>query len=213
MSTYDTKKTPDYSPLVVHFTKDAEFVMGHLFKDDHPLVHFRNASAIERLLGILKSRTIHATPMPFLPRNAAAVCFTECIWKALTKFATRYSPYGVVFSKRLIYQKGGGPALYLRGNVLKTLWDGIPESLEPFIQPFDPDAVLKPGVPLDWLHEREWRLPASLAFEYSDVEYVIVGSIDDATKVVKEVGAQHLPEDQVIPMEVYQTISEAWGGD
>ncbi len=212
MSGYDTTKTPDYSPLIVHFTKSGNFMMPDLIAEKHPLNPFKTAPAVDRLLNILQSRTIYATPMPFLPRHASAVCFTECIWEALTRHATRYSPYGVVFSKRLIHKQGGGPALYVRGDVLKALGDSLPSALEPFVAPFDPEAALKPGVRLDWLHEREWRLPESLSFEYHDVEYVIVSTIDDARTVGHQIGAQYLPEDKLIPMEVYETIQEAWSG-
>ena len=211
MDGYDTLRTPDYSPLIVHFTKDSKFMRADLVPDDHPLHPYKNASAFDRLLHILTSKTVHATPMPFLPTHASAVCFTECIWKALTRHAKRYSTYGIVISKRLVHKMGGGPALYLRGDVLKELGNNLPLRLEPFVVPFDPDAVVKAGVPQDWLHEREWRLPQSLTFNYEDVEFVVVNTIEDARKVVMQIGAYNLPEAKLIPMEVYETIAEAWG--
>ncbi len=163
---------------------------------------------MERLISILESRTIHASPMAFLPRHPEAVCFTECIWDALIGHAERYSPYGVVFSKHVIFERNGGPALYIRGDTLNSIGPQIPPEIEPLVAPFDPDGVL--GVRLDWVHEREWRLPNSLTFEYSDVEYVIVESIQDAIRVVQRIGAQHVPEEKLIPMEVYRTIRQAW---
>jgi hypothetical protein len=210
MSEFDTAKTPDYSPLVVHFTRDRKFASPGLIRDGHPVYEFRDHSAVDRLLNILRSKVIYATPMPFLPKNAPAVCFTECIWDALTRLAARYSPYGVVLSKRFIFDNGGGPALYARGNVLQKLWDAFPESMEPFVAPFDPEAILKKGVPLDWLAEREWRLPKNLSFEYRDVQYVIVNTIEDARNIVHQIGADHLPEERLIPIEVYATIRKAW---
>ena len=187
-------------------------VKDDLIGEAHPLYQHKAGTAIDKLVSILESRTVHASPMPFLPHNSAAVCFTECIWDALVGFAERYSPYGVVFSKRLVFERGGGPALYVRGDSLQSLGADVPSSLEPLIAPFDPGAVLSPGVPLDWLHEREWRLPSSLEFEYSDVEYVIVESIQDAIRVVQRIGAQHVPEHKFIAMEVYRTIRRAWSG-
>jgi hypothetical protein len=186
-------------------------VMADLVEESHPLFAFRTAPARDRLISILKTKTIHASPMPFLPRNPSAVSFTECVWGGLTSLAEQYSPYGVVFSKHLIFGKGGGPALYVRGDTVRGLAGDIPASIEPFIAPFDPEALLKPGVPLDFLHEREWRLPSPLAFEYSDLEYVLVESIRDATWVVHQIGEQHLPEEKLIPMEVHRTIKSAWG--
>jgi len=211
MSEYDITRTPDYSPLVVHFTRDKKFATHGLIEENHPVFKFKDFSAIDRILNILRSRTIYATPMPFLPKNASAVCFTECIWDALTRLSMRYSSYGIVFSKRLIFKSGGGPAIYMRGDILQKLWNSLPECIEPFVAPFDPEAVIKKGVPLDFLTEREWRLPKDLTFEYSDVEYIIVRTIEDARNIVHQIGAVNLPEDQVIPIEVYETIMKAWG--
>lgn len=210
MTTYDTRRTADYSPLLVHFTKGRRMVMDELIGAGHPLFGHRGSSAREKLVNILESRTIHASPMPFLPNNPPAVCFTECVWDALIGHAERYSPYGVVFSKRLVFERGGGPALYIRGDSLRAIGNNVPPALEALIAPFDPEGALEPGVRLDWLHEREWRVPGSLTFEYSDVEYVIVDSMEDARQVVHQIGAQHLPEEKVIPMEVYRTIERAW---
>jgi hypothetical protein len=207
---YDIAKTPDYSPLVVHFTKDKKFVRNDLVSDGHALHDLGSLTARERLLSILKTKIIHTSPMPFLPNNAQAVCFTECIWDSLTLLSTRYSSYGVVVNKRLIFKNGGGPALYVRGDTLKK-WTTIPAALEPLITPFDPEGVIKPGVILDFLDEREWRLPCDLCFEYSDLEYVIVGSIKDAVDIVHEIGAANLPQEKVIPIEVYKAIKSSWG--
>lgn len=213
MSSYDTRKRADYSPLVVHFTKGKEFVRHGLVTKGDPLFDFKRASAMERLVSILKTKTIYSSPMPWLPNSPRAVCFTECIWDALISLSEVYSPYGVVFSKRLIFDKGGGPALYVRGDQLKKLIElkAIPPDLEPFIEPFDPGAVLKPEVPIDFLHEREWRLPSHFTFEYSDLEYVLVESIADATSVVHQIGSERLPEKKLIPLNTYEEIRKAWG--
>jgi hypothetical protein len=151
--------------------------------------------------------------MPWLPNYPRAVCFTECIWDSLISLSEVYSPYGVVFSKRLIFDKGGGPALYVRGDQLSKLIGAgnIPPDLEPFIEPFDPKAVLRRGVTIDYLHEREWRLPSQLSFEYSDLEYVLVKSIEEATSVVHRIGAANLPEKKLIPLNTYEEIRKAWG--
>jgi len=212
MTTYDTRRTPDYSPLLVHFTKNPgrPMVRNDLIKRSHPLFRYKRVGALDRLISILTSMTIHASPMPFLPNSPQAVCFTECIWEALVNHTEGYSPFGIVFSKRLIYQQGGGPALYIRGTTLQSLMGSLPTNLEPFIAPFDPESVLQPGVRLDYLHEREWRLPRSLMFGYSDVEFVIVESIKDAAQVVNQIGAQRVPEDKFIPIEVYRNIRTAW---
>jgi|ERR1041385_3745422 hypothetical protein len=207
---FDTLRTPDYSPFVVHFAKNGQMVLEGDIPEGDPLYIHRGTQAEERLMNILTSRTIYASPMPFLPLPSRAVCFTECIWEGLNRLAEQYSSYGVVFSKRLIFDSGGGPALYLRGDTFNVIGNNIPRELHPFIAPFDPESRLRPGVRLDWVHEREWRLPTSLTFTYADIEYVLVESIEAASRVVHQIGAQHLPESKIIPMEVYRNIKQAW---
>jgi hypothetical protein len=199
--------------LIVHFTKGKQFVLHDLVPEGDPLSSFKQASAKDRLLSILATKTIYPSPMPWLPNSPKAVCFTECVWDALISLSEGYSPYGVVFSKRLIFDKGGGPALYVRGEQLKKLIaaGAIPPDLEPFIEPFDPGGVLKQGVKIDYLHEREWRLPSQFTFEYSDLEYVLVESIEDATYVVHQIGRRRLPEEKLIPLKTYEGIRKAWG--
>ena len=75
MMEYHTKKTPDYSPLVVHLTKnpDRKMVREDIIDNKHPLYGFKNLTSRERLISILESKTIHASPMPFLPRRRLSV--------------------------------------------------------------------------------------------------------------------------------------------
>lgn len=176
---------------------------------EHPLHQYKQSSAIDRLANILVTKTIHSAPMP-LAGDASAVCFTECVWDALMAYGNRYSSYGVVFSKRTVFQAGGGPALYIRGDILQSEVDRLPQSLKAFVVPFDPGGLVQEGVIQDWIHEREWRLPAALTFQYADVRYVLVESIGDADRIMQLVGTINLPADKFIPMEVYRTIREAW---
>ncbi|MFC2050784.1 hypothetical protein ACFLTN_06370 [Chloroflexota bacterium] len=208
---YDTKKTADHSPYVVHFVKERKFTTAHLITTSDPLFPYLESTALEKLMNILRSKTIYPSPMPYLPNNPKAVCFTECIWDALIELADRYSPYGIVFSKRTIFEKGGGPTLYVRGDNLKSMGNEIPECIEALIAPFDPEAVLMPGNILDWCHEREWRLPHELEFQHSDIEYLIVHSIADANEIVETFGTEVIPRNKILVMEVYRTIRSAWG--
>jgi hypothetical protein len=185
-------------------------LMADLIGETHPLFKFRTAPPRDRLVNILKERKIYSSPMPFLPRNANAVCFSECIWEGLAALSEQYSAYGVVFSKRLIFKKGGGPALYMRGDHVRDLGGNIPASIEPFVAPFDPEGALEPRAPLDFLHEREWRLPGALNFEYSDIENVLVETIKDAVWVIDQIGSGNLQEDRLIPMDVHRSIKRSW---
>lgn len=209
---FDTLWTPDYSPLVVHFTKGTPINRRDLLTEGDPLHAHQQTPAFERLKSIIQNRVIHGAPIPFVPNDPRAVCFTECVWEGLNALADRYSYYGIVFSKRLLFDQGGGPALYVRGDMLQNLGAGLPPDMYPFIAPFDPEAKLKQGVRLDWLQEREWRVPHSLKFADADIQYVLVNSIADASQLVQFIGAQHLPEKKVIPMEVHRQIKQAWTG-
>ena len=212
MTNYYTRKTPDYSPLLVHFARDGtsrRMVREDDIPAEHPFHPHKQQAAIERLASILTTRTIHASPMP-LVGDASAVCFTECVWDALVAHENRYSSYGVVFSKRSIFQAGGGLALYVRGDILHSEIGSLSQALKAFVVPFDPNGLLQKGVIQDWIHEREWRLPASFNFEYADVKYVLVESIADADHIMQLVGTINLPADRFIPMEVYSTIRTAW---
>lgn len=207
---YDTLKTADYSPLLVHLVRNKSFSTPDLISDSHPLSDHKNDSAKERLINILTTQTIIASPMPWIPKNPEATCFTECVWRALVRHTNSYSCYGLVFKKRLIFANGGGPALYVRGDAFSSFVSNLAEDQQVFVTPFDPDRVLKRGVRLDYLHEREWRLPGSLSFDYSDIEYVIVDSTEEVHEVALKIGEQHIRQNQIIPMESYRTITEAW---
>ena len=206
MTTYNDRVTADYSPLLVHFTAQRKMMMP--VDDLHPLAAHRQSSAKDKLLSVLRLRTIYASPMPHLAAKPEAVCFTECIWDGLVELSdVSYSPYGVVLRKKLIHDRGGGPALYVRGDSIVAFGARIPDELAPMIAPFDPDAHLQRNVPLDWIHEREWRLPRSLEFEHSDLIHVLVDTVDD---VVEISALTDLPARMFIPMEVYRTIKKAW---
>ena len=120
--------------------------------------------------------------------------------------------HGTTGAHLVLPMTSGGSALRYHAlkNGVGAIGNRIPDELHPFIAPFDPEATLRAGVRLDYLQEREWRLPNSLTFDYANVEYVLVESIEDATWLVKQIGALRLPETKVIPMAVYRNIQQAW---
>ena len=86
----------------------------------------------------------------------------------------------------------------------------LPESGTPYW--LEGTAAPSPDASLDWLHEREWRLPGDFQFEDGDIEYVIVDTIGDAQQVVQTFGTVRFPFTKIIVMEVYRTIQAAWRG-
>ena len=67
---------PDFSNYVAHFTTDGKFK-----GDNNTEVEFEQMSAYDRLINILRSKTIKASNMPWT--GAKAVCFTESPWTSL----------------------------------------------------------------------------------------------------------------------------------
>lgn len=211
MPGFDTRVTPDYSPLVVHFTRDRSLTVDWKVDICHPLYEYKQASASRRLKNILRESTVYASPIPFVEENPNAVCFSECVWPAIADLSDKYSPYGLAFNKRVLFNRGGGPALYMRGDMLQESETEIPAEMRALISPFDPDAVLREGRPHDWIHEREWRLPRDLEFVDAEVEYVIVDSVADVEDLINTFGTERIPRSKFIVMEVYRNIQNAWG--
>lgn len=97
----------------------------------------------------------------------------------------RYSPCGIAFTKDFLFRKGGGPALYVRGDE----WDWVadmPAKLRARAVRLWPGATSTDGLPLpwylvrpsEWIHEREWWIagegaPVGVAFASGDVAFVI----------------------------------------
>lgn len=87
-----------------------------------------------------------------------------------------FKPWGVVFKRRFVYDRGGGPVYYMRSDDW-DLRDSVPLELRSRLIEFAPDK----GV--DWIEEREWRVvyregEIGFEFEPDDVEAVVVGDAD-----------------------------------
>lgn len=106
---------PDISDFVVHFsgrssTAGPGVPSGILTMKDW-----------ERLGQILVDQWIKAFP-PF-GTSEPVVCFTVCTTAGIKTLMSdrRYTPCGVAFSKDFVFRRGGGPALYVRGDE----WDHV----------------------------------------------------------------------------------------
>jgi hypothetical protein len=166
-------RVPDLADQVIHFTGRQG---GRINVDDDIL----NLSDEERLSRIVTSGTIRAfatwaAPLP-------VVCFTESTPAALRTLIAdgRYTPFGVAFNKQAVFDQRGGPALYVRGDEWHHL-HALPNELRSRAVRFWPGAEPDAGEalpdhltnPSEWLHEREWRVPANFRFDWDDVAYVL----------------------------------------
>ncbi len=211
---------PDFSDYVVHFTKDA-----HPFLEatpDEKWQGVKSLSAKERLFSILQSGQIWATRMPWT--NKPAVCFTECTWGSLLFHATRYSKFGVGFHKAFLFAAGGGPAIYLTPGLWKHQENYIGREKPPFdpnlysfITPFMPsyapqkyrEDFWRGKDPVDYSHEREWRVPHELVFELDKVAFVIVATYKDMAEAPKPLKDAIGRENWLI-MANYEKIEKFW---
>ena len=204
---------PDFSDFIVHFTKNAPPHSTEL----HPVEvdALAHTTARERLDRILRDGRILATRMPYTNRRAA--CFTECTWPSLLLHCQHYSPFGVGFRKSFVFQRGGGPAIYIRQDHYQSQVDkgGFADDVYPFLTPFAPgyappaylQAWNRP--PIDFTYQREWRTPNDLQFTPQDVEFVLVDVLSDfgALSAAARAG---LPESKWILLSNYKNIETLW---
>lgn len=155
---------PDFSDHLVHFT---DRVNGHSFLP----TDIYAMSASQRLESILQQQKIRSSR----PFNTAApvVCFSEATSAGLDHLigTVGYRPWGIVFDRQLIYDRGGGPVLHLRSEH----WGEIASLPAPTRARFVRFAAGES----DWLWEREWRVvyedDHGFEFDIKDVQALIVG--------------------------------------
>ena len=200
---------PDQSFYLAHFTKNGKDYTGSSVTDPS----LSEMSAFERLVNIIQERKIIACELPWTRKKA--VCFTECPWGSLLRHAESYSPYGVGFPKRLVYSRNGNPVIYANPKMFnEQIWD---KDVYPFVTPFVPSyaselvKAQKPfyGKPVDYTHEREWRVIKDFSFQYNNIAFVILDKYSDLKRrtdsLVEQIGVE-----KFIFMDTYKKIEELW---
>ena len=116
---------PDQSRYLAHFTKCNS--------------RGGKSSAKDIFKKIISDKTIKAHSVPWT--KGPAVCFTECPWTSMTNHANNYSPYGIGFTKKYIYERGGNPVFYVRPEIFsKQEWDvSIINYFTPFVPKYAPE--------------------------------------------------------------------------
>lgn len=151
------KARTDITDWVIHWTR-ARTVENNYESTFNVLQNILRCGYLEPSFAPRKSVTIRGPQTNTIQGPYPVVCFTDqplsSFIQSCMSLSSRYSPYGVSFEKRNLFQYGGRPAVYGDTNFLarlsnedKYLWvryDPIPDS-----QYGD--------YPLDWTHEREWR--------------------------------------------------------
>ena len=211
---------PDFSEYLVHFTKDPAPLASKDETDPH-ILKIASMTAKDRLISILNSRRIRATRMPWT--NKPAVCFTECTWASLFEHTKRYSRYGIGFTKKHLFSKGGAPAIYLPPGLMEhqkgyarpksAFADELFAFITPFCPPYAPDKYKNRfwsgKKDVDFTHEREWRTPHDLDFSLSEVEFVIVATYEDMAKAPKNL-KDRIGRDKWLLMNNYEKVERLW---
>ncbi len=138
--------------------------------------------AFKTLLKILGEKTLvgSTTQTGFIIGNKSAVCLQEAPLNAIaenllyekelrekTNAKVRYSAFGLRFNKAWIYKKGGRPVIYEEKDFIKSK---LPSDEYWRIVNYD---LSNNDYMIDWTHEREWRVPGDLRFEYQNVEVIV----------------------------------------
>jgi hypothetical protein len=173
LRTYDL---PDVGDHLIHFTGR----IGPKTDDVDPIILKRLPQ--QRLAHILVDGVIRG--FQTFGAGAPVVCLTESTKAAVTRlvFERRYEPCGIGFSKQFVFERNGGPALYVRGDEWEAATSNLLQPIRSRLVRFWPGAVADSGeylpdalsTPSEWLHEREWRVPTELRFSWEDVEFLIV---------------------------------------
>jgi hypothetical protein len=165
---------PDLADHVIHFT-------GRQGNKLWLAPEIGRLSDEERLAHILVDGRIQA--FQTFRSGAPVVCLTESVRPAVSELIRqrRYTPCGVGFSKDFVFGKGGGPALYVRGDEWPDI-EALPHPLRSRMIRFWPGATPDGGEflpdhlsrPSEWLQEREWRVAGDLTFSWEHVDFLIV---------------------------------------
>lgn len=134
------------------------------------------------LMKILEMKKIigSTTETGFIIGNKPAVCFQEAPLNAIaenleyekklredTNDKVRYKAFGLRFNKMWIYNKGGRPVIYEEKELMKSI---LPK--EEYWRIVNYDLHDRQHI-IDWTHEREWRVPGDIDFEYKDIEILV----------------------------------------
>lgn len=171
------KSRTDITRLVTHLTKPKDIDISNMNFSEI------NIKAVDNLIKILKDKKINGstTSSGFIVGSTPAVCFQDAPLSGLiqnilyenerrkndTTEKLRYCGTGLSFLKPFIFKKGGRPVIYDQTSKAKK---SLPPSEYWKIVNFD---LSKRSQYIDWSHEREWRLPNELIFDYRNVHVIL----------------------------------------
>lgn len=153
------------------------------------LTHLTKAGTIDgafqTLIKILEDKVVigSTTETGFIIGDTPAVCLQEAPLNAIAenllyerklraeeKSKARYRAFGIRFNKTWIYKMGGRPVIYEEKELMKSI---LPRDEYWRIVNYD----LSNGENMiDWTHEREWRVPGNIEFDYKHIEVLVASN-------------------------------------
>ena len=187
-------KKQDYSPFLVHLTKDSPDIFGG---GSVPAKDVFDAIMRERKLKAFNYHCLFGKDLDnrkgtqHIVDRFKVVCFTETpidqigiLLREVLGRRFQPKPYGLIFKKDYIREKGGNHVLYLTKETANPLWrlywplfiTDVTDDTR--IDPFSPEgeticrllalvSLCKEGN--DWHWEREWRIVRDFQFNLSDI--------------------------------------------
>lgn len=153
------------------------------------LTHLTKGNTVEEafstLLKILEEKTIigSTTESGFIIGSIPAVCLQEAPLNAIAEnllyekklreknnCKVRYRAFGLRFNKAWIYKMGGRPVIYEEKELMKSI---LPEDEHWRIVNYDLSDRKRM---IDWTHEREWRVPENIEFDYKNIEVLVASN-------------------------------------
>ena len=154
--------------------------LTHLTKGNTPDEAFANLSKI------LEEKTLigSTTETGFIIGRRSAVCLQEAPLNAIaenlmyekklreeTNGKVQYSAFGLRFNKAWIYKMGGRPVIYEEKELMKSF---LPDDEHWRIVNYDLNDKQHM---IDWSHEREWRVPGNIEFDYNNIEVLVSSNV------------------------------------
>lgn len=176
---------PDIAPEVIHFTKGDSV--------QHAFSMLRKILDERQLLG----------GTGYIRSGARCVCFTEAPLEQLCEIfwwtahdGLRYKPFGILASKRWLFERGGRPVIYQP----EEEYIGLPVDLRYRHVRYEPTR--EPAVDFTW--EREWRIwTDSLSLDPTAVRVVVPS--DDYATVLRR---QHEREQEALVAHYSQILGQ-----
>ncbi len=171
-------KKRDFSELLVHLTKDDDIYVAKDVLDN--ILSEQELKAYNHYC--LFSPALKEKDIEPLAQEFKVVCFTETpidqiedLLEQVEGKTTKLDPYGLVFKKNYIRDKGGNPVFYTTKPIAHPLWQlywslvdsDIDDSSKEICKFLSLVTLCDDDVDFHW--EREWRTVGNLAFKLEDI--------------------------------------------